>query len=460
MSTPRNRLGVDRALREAPEVEQAPHVNGHPTEDEVAAGFSGSTAERAVVYPNQAPRPPWGDGPHPLDNYIPHTPTITPIEFVVDDVLASGLAMLAGLAGVGKTEGIVSLMRYAAWFCRADDPMRPLLRRHIVYVCEDPAQVHRVLHAVRLALANDGVALSEAIINEWFHVVSAVAMPVEEVIQVARVWADKFTTTSNKRIDGLVYPAKPVVVIDTKSALFRMDDENANAENSRILSAVRTGMEGLPVLILAHLPKVELNRKNFDPFQLTPRGASSQLGDVQQALAFVFDTEDRETGARYLLLGKRRFETHIKELQFTRRTFSVESTDVLGNTKRITIACSDVVAHTAQTLSTVTTSSKLSGPSMEGVANQVWNLINSELAQGRRYSQNMLKPVASEAGIGRNELAAAVAMLIAEGRVAYWRRPDWRGANPADQNYLHPIGTTAPRDTWGEPVPPKTKAKR
>lgn len=105
-----------------------------------------------------------------------------------------------------------------------------------------------------------------------------------------------------------------------------------------------------------------------------------------------------------------------------------------------TVKLSDKIATTAP-----------KGKSIDGTLNRAWQLLHSELAEGRRHSKTSFQPVAKAAGLGGEKVSdSLIDMLIDMERVdARWLRPDWKDRAPKAVYYLHPIGTTAPKSTWG-----------
>jgi len=135
-------------------------------------------------------------------------------------------------------------------------------------------------------------------------------------------------------------PVLPLVVIDTKSAVLALDNENDNSEGSAMMAALKQGFEGLPVWLIGHVAKPITARS--DVAGLSIRGASAIEGDANQTLFLVV-----EKGARYLARGKTRFEATWQELEITSHTASTFGKDEFGNV--VPVAMRWGIAAPAQT---------------------------------------------------------------------------------------------------------------
>ena len=225
-----------------------------------------------------------------------------PIEWVLDGFLAWGITVMAGAPGVGKTSHIVSLAMLVAHLCESDHPMRPTLGRNVIYVTEDAIQVENILIA---ACRLNGVNPAE--VAKRIHVYEARKMP---AAVVATIVARRIKEMSVTHSSGFVL--RPLTILDTSSAVFSMEDENSNAEGSRVIAEVKQVLDGAPLWLVAHTPK-GLARKDVD--DLTIRGAGAFEGDAN-ATAFFFKEEGVED-IRFMKLAKVRYTPEYKELVFS-----------------------------------------------------------------------------------------------------------------------------------------------
>lgn len=225
-----------------------------------------------------------------------------PIEWVLDGFLAWGITVMAGAPGVGKTSHIVSLAMLVAHLCELDHPMRPTLGRKVIYVTEDAIQVENILIA---ACRLNGVDPKE--VARRIHVYEARKMP---AAAVAALIARKIKEMSTTHSSG--FSVRPLTILDTSSSIFAMEDENSNAEGSKVIAEVKQILDGAPLWLVAHTPK-GLARKDVD--DLTVRGAGAFEGDAN-ATAFFFK-EDGVEEIRFMKLAKIRYTPEFRELVFT-----------------------------------------------------------------------------------------------------------------------------------------------
>ena len=230
--------------------------------------------------------------PHPLADFVPVDGQVRPPRWVVPGFIAEGVVMIAGEPAVGKTSALVPLALVAAHLCASNDPLRPRHWRHVVFISEDVSQARRVLAGVR---DHGSPPLDGKLVAERFHLVEAQRLPPDEVDR------GQFS----RHIDGV--EVLPLVVLDTRSAVLALDDENDNSEASRAVAALKQGFEGLPVWIIGHLPKALAGRS--EARALAMRGAGAWEADAHQTLFVV-----REQESRFIVLGKRRFEPDWQEL--------------------------------------------------------------------------------------------------------------------------------------------------
>lgn len=90
--------------------------------------------------------------------------------------------------------------------------------------------------------------------------------------------------------------------------------------------------------------------------------------------------------------------------------------------------------------------------SLEVYANQVWNLLTSQLAKGVYHNKKSLEGLAIESNLTRQKLRDAVGLLLASGRVE--ERPKLQSTTDKGRQtkYLHPVGVTDRGSTIEVPV--------
>ena len=262
---------------------------------------------------------------HPLARFIelgtePKAPALVLPGFIGPD-----LVTIAGSAGVGKTTVLLPLAMAVAGLHEFGYELAPKHWRHVVYITEDVHQVHRILAGM---LGDEGLALNKAAVVERLHIVEAMRMDVVEVAKVGKVYREGFTRT----VGGV--ELRPLVVVDTKSAVLSMDDENSNSESSRIVNVLKQGFEHLPVWIVGHIAKQQVGRS--DLASLSMRGGSSFEADANQCLYLIKDG-DALDAPRYLIRGKTRFEAKWPELAVQSYTTNTMAKDLWGDEEAITL---------------------------------------------------------------------------------------------------------------------------
>lgn len=252
---------------------------------------------------------------HPLARYVDIDGTAKPPRWVIPGFIGHGVTVIAGAHGVGKTTALLPLAMTAAGL-HGDDLM-PRQWRHVVYVTEDVEQARRILAGVTLH-SNLGIDLGR--VRERVHIVEAVRLDPAFVAQVGATYREQFT----RNVDGV--EVLPLVVLDTKSAVLALDNENDNSEASRMMAALKQGFDGLPVWLIGHVAKANLTRNDA----LTSRGASAIEGDANQTMFLI-----REGESRYLVQGKTRFEARWPELEITSYTAQTTAPDEFGNLETV-----------------------------------------------------------------------------------------------------------------------------
>jgi hypothetical protein len=236
--------------------------------------------------------------PHPLAEFVPVDGAVRPPRWVIPGFIAEGVVMAAGEPAVGKTTCLLPLTLVAAHLCAAGNPLRPRHWRHVVFISEDVGQARRVLAGVR---DHGSPALDSKLVAERFHLVEAQRLPPDQVCSAGRIYRERFS----RHVDGV--EVLPLVVMDTRSAVLSLDDENDNSEASLVVAALKQRFEGLPTWIIGHLPKALAGRN--EARSLAMRGAGAWEADAHQTMFIV-----REGEQRFIVLGKRRFDPEWEEL--------------------------------------------------------------------------------------------------------------------------------------------------
>ena len=254
--------------------------------------------------------------PHPWSIFTPSCPDVLEVpEFVLDNVLAAGTIVIAGQRGLGKTSALVPLMAIASGLCTAV-PLGASVRRKVIYVSEDPAQVKRILHAM---CKSGHIRRTQAEINEVFKLVQGSRLTPKEIVELKphlkEHWLD------NETASGGNYSAPPVIVLDTTNATIEIENISDNSLVSKAISELRNGLGEMPLVLVGHMPKTSLADVRHKSFV----GAGSWENDTQQNLYLIM-----EDNMRYLIFGKNRFSPEITEYALHSHHADMEGINTLG----------------------------------------------------------------------------------------------------------------------------------
>lgn len=237
---------------------------------------------------------------HPLSCIVQPCTALQAPQWLLPGFLAAGLTLIAGGHGVGKTTALLPLAAGVAGFYEHGWQLAPKHWRAVVYVTEDIPQAQRILHGLAGHLATTTAAIAERL-----HLVDARRLPAAVLVQVGNTYRERYSRT----VQGVELP--PLVVLDTQAATIALESENDNSEASAAVAMLKQHFAGLPVWLVAHLAKQNLNRSDVQ--HLTSRGASAWEADAN-ATAFLVKEGEGANATRWLTLGKRRFEPRWPEL--------------------------------------------------------------------------------------------------------------------------------------------------
>lgn len=232
---------------------------------------------------------------------------VTTLEYVFDRFMSTGVNIVAGAPGVGKTTLIIPLALATAHLCPADHPLKPRVRRNVIIITESVVQVQRVIYSLA-QWGFTGMRGSE--FDSRVRIISAMRLDPKLVSEVAVEY--KTWTHPNAKVDGSVFEALPLVVFDTANAVLELESENDNAEVGRAMAHMKQSFAAFPLIIVAHTSKV-LGRGEADG--LAARGASAWTGDAQGTY-MVFKDGESHDAPRVLKTDKVRFPTAFDEMTF------------------------------------------------------------------------------------------------------------------------------------------------
>lgn len=295
-------------------------------------GWAGNPTTPATTPAPSSPAAPPTPAEHPLALARAEASgagAVTAFEYIYDDFMSTGVNVVAGAPGVGKTTLVVPLALAAAHLCPPDYALKPTVRRNVIIVTESVVQVQRVIYSL---CRWGGTGLAPRDFDERVRVVGARRLAPGVVGAVAadyRSW-----TVDNPRADGRPHAALPLVVLDTASAVFDLRDENDNAEVGRAMAAVREAFAAFPLIIVSHTAKA---LGSGESEYLSPRGASAWTGDAQGVYTVFRDGEGADA-PRVLKATKVRFPVAYPELAFDLVTHSEPHPDALGYVRPVWFA--------------------------------------------------------------------------------------------------------------------------
>ena len=251
---------------------------------------------------------------------------VTVFEYLYDDFMSTGVNVIAGAPGVGKTTLIVPLALATAHLCPYDYALKPSVRRNVIIITESVVQVQRVIYSL-YKWGYTGVNPED--FDERVRIIPAQRLSPEFVVKVSEEYKD--WTVENEKKNGEMYIALPLVVFDTANAVFDLENENDNAEVGKAMAHVKQSFVNFPVIIVSHTSKISgMTESDY----LSPRGASAWTGDAQGVYT-VFKDGDYEEAPRVLKAVKVRFPTAFPELAFDLVSNQEKHKDVLGYDKEV-----------------------------------------------------------------------------------------------------------------------------
>lgn len=233
---------------------------------------------------------------------------LTAPRYVIDGFLSAEIFTIAGEAGIGKSSILVPLAAIAAHICDESEPLKPKLRRKVVYLTEDPEQVERILFALK---KHWNIKLSNAEMLEWFSVIPVHRSKKEVLGELISTYSQIKAVTQIGKKGPVNVPA--LFVFDTAAATFSLDSENDNSEVSAAISICKKAClaNRTPLWIVSHIPKAVTGDQMKN---LSARGAGAWTGDVN-GTAFIGKNDDG-SNTRYMWLGKRRYVAEYDTLAF------------------------------------------------------------------------------------------------------------------------------------------------
>lgn len=257
---------------------------------------------------------------HPLARFIDLQTEPKPPRWVLPHFIAEEMLVISGPPGIGKTSCLLPLLLTAAGLHREGDPLAPpdARWRHCVFVTEDVLQAQRILVG---AVEHGHRRIRWEEVRERIHIVKSHRMSPTEVAEVAPEWR-RFVRV----VEGVELP--PIVVLDTRSAVLAVAEENDNAEASEAVAVLREAFPSWPLWVIAHTSKSDAAR--HDIAMLSPRGAGAWVGD---GAGTAFILPGGEDNVRRFVLGKTRNAPRWRELRAVLESVEVEARNAWGESE-------------------------------------------------------------------------------------------------------------------------------
>ena len=227
--------------------------------------------------------------------------SLHPTEFVLDGFIPAAVSVIAGAWGAGKSTNLIPLFASVAHLAPVDWGFRPDLRRHVIWVSEAPDQARDTLYS--LAKAEGSAGWQD--FKDWFHLYPARRVGPKRLSKRIADLADQLSWTTETG-----FRVKPVVVLDTTSANFDLENESDNSQVAAAMSILKQRLPGLPIILIGHTPKAMVRA---DVGDMTFRGAGAWEAE---AAATFFLIHDHETDMRFLAIRKARFRPTYPEIDF------------------------------------------------------------------------------------------------------------------------------------------------
>jgi len=247
-----------------------------------------------------------------------------PIRYLLNGFISEGITSIAGASGAGKTTMVVELASIVAHLCDESKVglekhfLKVRGRRKVIHFTEHSDQIEQVLYGKRrFGDKHSAITCSTDEANDWYIVVPTKKHTATQLAKLVLAYSKKNTVSwPTRRFDALgkeiIVVMPPLLIFDTASASFALEDENSNSEQSKMIAAIKEVIRDLnsSIWIITHVAKAA---KSLDLKQQSSRGAGAIEADVQTAASL-----GREIGAECSVLSitKNRIQTKFDEINF------------------------------------------------------------------------------------------------------------------------------------------------
>jgi len=248
------------------------------------------------------------------------------VDWVIQDNIPEGVGLLAGYAGVGKTVVVSVLACTVAGFNELQSDVIAKVHRKVVFFTEDDAQLNRNLYGMRQKLGQEDQKIDFGQFAQWVHIFPSQRItPVEMRAKIE--WTVKEFTVNHPVLGDV----PPLIVFDTASANFDLEDENSSAQVGKAMSCLKELhlVTKAPIWILAHLAKSTKGLTIDELINTSARGSGAWEADCSWTA--VIGRESESSRKTILKLDKERTgDLRGHEIHFDVEFCEEYLTDALG----------------------------------------------------------------------------------------------------------------------------------
>jgi RecA-family ATPase len=289
----------------------------------------------------------------------------------------------------------------------------------VIHFTEHAEQIERTLYGKRhFGEQYSSINCSTAEANDWYIVVPTKKYSAAQLAKLVLAYSKKHTVSwptgrFDKEGREIVVVMAPLLIFDTASASFALEDENSNSEQSKMIAAIKEVIRDLhsSIWIITHVAKAA---KELELKRQSSRGAGAIEADVQTAASL-----GREIGAECSVLSitKNRIQTKFDEINFkpTFHTLMVE--DEWGDWQDVEYITGELIKSTSQERiqnkkeSKQKTAKEAKQFEIKERAVAIMELLNNSTNQKLYNQEDIQATLAGNSGINR----AAVTLLIEKG---------------------------------------------
>jgi hypothetical protein len=198
------------------------------------------------------------------------------VDWVIPSNIPEGVGLIAGYAGSGKSVAVTPLACTAAGFYEQESDVVAKVHRQVVFFSEDDAQLNRSIYGIRKKLEQDGQKIAFEQFAKKVHIFPSQRITHDEMREKV-LWAVKQFSIDHPKL-GLV---APLIVFDTASANFDLDDENSSAQVGKAMACLKEIhlVTKAPIWILAHLSKAAKGLTIDELINTSARGSGAWEAD-------------------------------------------------------------------------------------------------------------------------------------------------------------------------------------